>query len=77
MHFQLLVDIMWLHLDQAAVLMAATACMYNLTKNGIELTLHAECLKLIVHSILECMQKHPCTEAVSIYTPLLVFSYLV
>ncbi|XP_067936313.1 protein zyg-11 homolog B-like isoform X2 [Watersipora subatra] len=59
----LLVDIMTLHADHASVLMAATACLYNLTKNNLVLGLHAEYLKLMASAIIDCMQRFPCTEA--------------
>lgn len=47
--------------------MAATACLYNLTREDIGQKIHVECLKLMVCNLLECMTKHPSNEQVNYY----------
>ena len=70
----MVLDVMMEHLDHPGVQMAATACLYNLTREDIGQKIHVECLKLMVCNLLECMTKHPSNEQVLFVTSKILHS---
>lgn len=57
--FQLVLPGMKNHPKQLGVQMAATACMYNLTKGELGPKIHPACLQQVVHLTLQAMENFP------------------
>lgn len=47
------------HPKQLGVQMAATACLYNLSKGDVGMKVHPACLKHVVNSTLSAMENFP------------------
>jgi Zyg-11 family protein len=57
--FQLVLPAMNGHPKQLGVQMAATACLYNLSKGEVGQKVHPACLKHVVNSTLAAMENFP------------------
>lgn len=56
---QLVLPAMKMHPRQLGVQMAATACLYNLSKAELGQKIHPQCLKYIIELTLKAMENFP------------------